>query len=469
MFAVIVAMTKDGGIGLDGGMAWKCKEELKLFKEKTMGAILVMGRKTVESLPHLPGREIWCVTRDENLDTSEYKNNVELFTDLHHLWTAVVHARKRGRNVFCAGGAELYKTMHRPRWRTEVDEWHVSVMKEDCKCDTFVSLPEFDPEFTILKKKRNHTKFIEYVYNMTDTSTQEREYLNLLRKVGHSGVSRHGRNGETDSLFAQHLHFDLTKGFPLLTTKRMFWRGIVEELLFFLKGETDSKKLEAKSIRIWQGNTERKFLDTHGFERRKEGMMGPMYGFQWRNFGGDYNESTGRVQQTMFVNGRPPNQGVDQLKDVIDKIKNDAHSRRILLTDYNPAQARRGVLYPCHSLMIQFYVDGDYLDMYCFNRSSDLFLGLPFNIASSSLLLAIIAWTTGKRPRHFHLTLGDAHIYAEHFQAVVTQLKRIPITLPTLVINREVHDTVDIEALQFGDFVLQDYSCHPSIKAPMIA
>ena len=469
MFGIIVAMTKDGGIGLNGGMAWKCREELQLFKKKTMGAILVMGRKTVENLPHLPGREIWCLTRDKNLDTSEYKNDVVVVTDLILLWNLAMHERKKGRKMFCAGGAQLFNLMKHPKWRVVIDEYHVSIMKEDHKCDTFWELPEFDPAWTILKKK-NHTKFVEYVYAPCQPAklTQEKEYLTLLHRVLDKGVTRHGRNGETKSLFAQNLHFDLTKGFPLLTTKRMFWRGIVEELLFFLKGETDSKILEEKGIKIWKGNTEREFLDSNGFENRREGMMGPMYGFQWRSFNGDYNESTGRVQ-TMFVNERPPNLGVDQLKDVINKIKYDPHSRRILMTDYNPAQASQGVLYPCHSLMLQFYVDGDYLDMYCFNRSSDLFLGLPFNIASSSLLLTIIAWTTGKIPRHFHLTLGDAHIYAEHIQAVQEQLSRISIVLPTLVINRELRGVQDIDRLAYGDFVLQNYSCHPPIKAKMIA
>jgi dihydrofolate reductase/thymidylate synthase len=481
-------MTKDGGIGLNGRMAWYCKEDLKLFKEKTMGGILIMGRKTVENLPHLSGREIWCVTRDENLDTSDYKNGVRVFKSLDSVWSKAMAERKRGRNVFCAGGAEIYKQLSRPQWRTSIDEYHISFMKENYECDAFFQPPDLDPRDWVITEKRVRTEFRHYVYKGEDIlhpndNTPERNYLDLIRDVLLNGTERQGRNGKTKSLFGKHLHFDLTKGFPLLTTKRMFWRGVVEELLFFLRGFTDSKILEEKKINIWKGNTNREFLDSHGLKHYDEGMMGPMYGWQWRHFGADYD--SGRKYEQLRVADpdgtcinvynqrqrfkRVASKGFDQLTDVIDKIRNDPQSRRILMTDYNPAQASKGVLYPCHSLMLQFYVDGDNLDMYCFNRSSDLFLGLPFNIASSSLLLSIIAWTTGKRARHFHLSLGDAHIYEQHIDAVKEQLSRIPCKFPTLVINREVRNVEDIERLEVEDFVLQDYICHPSIKAEMIA
>jgi len=482
MFAVIVAMTKDGGIGLNGGMAWKCKEELQLFKKKTMHSILIMGRKTVENLPYLFGREIWCITRDKNLDTSEYKNSVQIFSDLTVLWHRAMNARKEGRNVFCAGGAELYKKMNTAPWKFSIDEYHISFMKENYECDTFIDPPEFDPTEWLITEKQNHVEFTQYVYRheFKTYQTQEREYTSLLNEVLTKGTIRQGRNGITKSMFGKHLHFDLTKEFPLLTTKRMFWRGVVEELLFFLRGYTDSKILEEKKINIWKGNTNREFLDSHGLSHYDEGMMGPMYGWQWRHYGADYN--SGHRYEQLRANPddknmynqrqrlkRVASKGFDQLADVIDKIRNDPHSRRILMTDYNPAEAHKGVLYPCHSLTLQFYVDGDYLDMYCYNRSSDLFLGLPFNIASSSLLLSIIAWTTGKHPRHFHLSLGDAHIYEEHFSAVEEQLKRVPCKLPTLVINKELRNVEDIERLEAVDFVIQDYICHPSIKAEMIA
>lgn len=457
---VIIAMTKDGGIGLEGKLPWKCKQELSLFKRKTLNSILVMGRKTVETLPLLQDREIWCVTRNEVLDTSEYKNKnvVPVGND----W--VEKAVCTHRPIFIAGGSSLYNEL-KGNVASLIDEWHISIMKKDYKCDTFVNL-NIPPEYIIVKKKE-YTDFTEYVY--AKRSTSEKLYLSLLERTMKEGKTRQGRNGETKSVFGPSLHFDLTEGFPLLTTKKMYWRGIVEELLFFLRGETDTKKLEEKKVNIWRYNTERKFLDDNGFTKRKEGMMGPMYGFQWRNFGGDYNENTGRCRRNVFVDGRPPNRGIDQLKMVVNKIKNDPHSRRIIMTDYNPSQARDGVLYPCHSLIVQFYVDDNFLDMTCYNRSSDLFLGLPFNIASSALLLTLIALTTGKTPRHFYLNLGDAHIYKQHYHAVTTQLKRIPMKFPTLRVGRRLNTVMDIESLRFEDFELVDYISHSSIKAEMVA
>jgi thymidylate synthase len=280
--------------------------------------------------------------------------------------------------------------------------------------------------------------------------------LNLLKRVATSGQLTYGRNGIVKSLFSSHLSFNLQNGFPLLTTKKMFFRGIVEELIFFLKGETDSKLLEAKKINIWKGNTNREFLDTHGKTTYEEGDMGPMYGYQWRNFGKEYKKLDSMVG------------GVDQLMNVINTIKTDPKSRRILMTDYNPAQADEGVLYPCHSIILQFYVDdqGKFLDMYCFNRSSDLFLGLPFNIASSALLLTIIAYLTNLKPRMLDLSLGDCHIYEEHFKQVEEQLIRIPFQFPLIQVVKPFEK---VEELTFEHFEVVAYKSHESIKAVMVS
>ena len=186
--------------------------------------------------------------------------------------------------------------------------------------------------------------------------------------------------------------------------------------------------------------------------------MGPMYGFQWRRYGANYDGKTGRAEDGSLC--------FDQLSKVINEIKTDPNSRRILLTDFNPEQADQGVLYPCHSIIIQFYVEDEYLDMFCYNRSSDLFLGLPFNIASSSLFLSIIAKITKKIPRCLHISLGDCHIYESHIQSVKTQLERFVHRLPKLIIKREIDD---IDDLKLEDFELEDYVSEQTIKAEMIA
>jgi thymidylate synthase len=440
MFDVILCTDKNGGIGLNARMAWQCPEELQRFKELTMGSLLIMGRKTVQYLPKLEGRTILCITKDLKLNTVKYANRVHLFDSVN---SALEFAQQKypNKNLFVAGGGGIYKevfTNHLPK----IKYVHLSVMKKEFHCDTHVSIP---PAFLI----EDSEEFADFFYyRMRRGESQEAQYTSLLSSVLKSGRSRSSRNSVVRSSFVKHLQFDLRTEFPLLTTKKMFWRGVVEELLFFLRGETNSKLLEEKGVNIWKGNTSREFLDAHGFKDRPEGEMGPMYGYQWRRFGGDDN--------------------CDQLANLLHHLRTDPNSRRLLMTDYNPAQASQGVLYPCHSIVNQFYVDGDFLDMFCYNRSSDLFLGLPFNIASSSLLLCIIAKACQLTPRYFNLTLGDSHIYNAHISACEEQIGRTPYVLPTLTITPDLYSISDLEELKYEDFVLEEYKSHPAIKAEMI-
>jgi thymidylate synthase len=237
-------------------------------------------------------------------------------------------------------------------------------------------------------------------------------------------------------------------------------RGILEEFLFFLRGDTDSSILSEKKVRIWEGNTTREFIASAGLPYAK-GVMGPMYGYQWRFFNAPY-----KVDE----DGRPlePRGGIDQLADVVHLIKTEPHSRRILMTTYNPEQARLGVLHPCHSITTQFYVQDGFLDMFCYNRSQDAFLGVPFNIASSSLLLMIVAKLTGKVPRFLYMTLGDTHIYPVHTEQVGKILTRMPYSLPVLALPA-LESLEDIKGLTVGDFILSDYRFHPSIVAEMVS
>lgn len=299
--------------------------------------------------------------------------------------------------------------------------------------------------------------------NSLDHLGGEIQYLQLCTNILHPSTPlRSGRNGVTKSLFSPDiLRFDLqNKSFPLLTTKKMYFKGIVEELLFFIRGDTNSKLLEEKGIKIWSKNTSRQFLDQNSFSLRQEGMMGPMYGFQWRHFNGKYDEETGRGSG-----------GLDQMKELVDNLKKDPFSRRHLLTDYNPGMARDGVLYPCHSIAVQFYVseDGKFLDAFCFNRSSDVFLGLPFNIASTSLLVRLIAEVTGYAARFVNIAVGDAHIYQQHMDAVKEQITREVYSFPQLEINKKLSSVEDIERLTERDFTLLNYLSHAPIKAEMIA
>lgn len=287
----------------------------------------------------------------------------------------------------------------------------------------------------------------------------ENQYISLLSNILENGELKETRNGKTLSLFSEYLKIDLRHGFPLLTTKKVFLRGIIEELLFFIRGSTDSKLLENKNINIWKGNTSREFLDSLHFYNRIEGLMGPMYGYQWRNFNAVYDDNT----------GLPLNNGIDQLQNLIDLIKTDPNSRRLLLTSYNPLQADNGNLYPCHSVICQFYCDNNnHLDMNCYNRSQDVFHGVPFNIASSALLLIFISNLTNKTPRFLNIIMGDVHIYQSHIDAVKTQISRVPYQLPKLEILKKLNTLDDICNLSFDDFILYDYKFHSPIKVDMV-
>lgn len=455
MLELIVAMTKYNGIGMKNGLAWKCKEELQIFREKTLNSILIMGRKTVETLPLLKNREIWCLTSNKNLDTSAFKNKVKLVSV-----NDVLSSLATSKPIFVAGGSKVYKLFEK-----YVNTCHVSIMKDEYECDTYWRPSK---EWVVTEGKE-YSKFVHYTYKRKHTS--EYSYLNILEKVYNNSNKKVGRNGETRSLFGNTMLFNIQEGFPLITTKKMFWRGIVEELLFFLKGYTDSKYLEEKKVNIWKGNTNRGFLDNMGMTTRSEGVMGPMYGWNFRNFGGDYDESQSydKIKENSKKLKRVSSEGFDQLKYIIDLINNKPNSRRIMMTSYNPSQAPQGVLYPCHSIILQFYVDGEYLDMNCYNRSQDLFHGVPFNIASSALLLCIICNVTNKKPRKLIINMGDSHIYAEHYTAVKEQLYRVPYLLPQVKITKDLNTVEDIEGLEYEDFLLESYHSYPAIKAKMVA
>lgn len=446
---LIVACDQKMGIGLNGRLPWHDQEELSLFREKTQNSVLIVGRKTAEGLPVLANRVVLVLTDTGNFVCKDGQYRFKTMFEALKFAKEVYPAKK----IFIAGGEAVYYYCLTV-FTEDIRKIHISVMNGVYHCDSFLrglTLSDW-----VIDSEKKYGTFTHGILLRKDNG--EKTYLNLLSEVLKTGNVQVGRNGPTRSLFFRTLQFDLRDGFPLLTTKKMFFRGIVEELLFFLRGETDTKKLEQLGVNIWKGNTSRSFLDNLGMTERTEGVMGPMYGYQWRFFGAEYDEkSAGKKEGTA---------GVDQLLYVVNTIRKDPHSRRIIMTDFNPAQADLGVLYPCHSIVTQFYVGpGDTLEMSCYNRSQDLFLGTPFNIASSALLLSIIAKLTGKTPTKLHMILGDVHIYETHIEAVETQLKRQRYSFPSLKVEKEL----DLSSIQASDFTLENYSCHPAIKAEMVS
>lgn len=261
-----------------------------------------------------------------------------------------------------------------------------------------------------------------------------KQYLDLLREIRDNGVTKTDRTGVgTKSIFGHQMRFNLQDGFPLLTTKKVFLKGIIYELLWFLKGDTNIKFLTDHNVHIWD-----EWADENG-------DLGYVYGKQWRS----WEATDGRV--------------IDQISQVVDLIKNHPDSRRILVTAWNPAEIDKMALPPCHCLF-QFYVADGKLSCQLYQRSADTFLGVPFNIASYSLLTMMLAQVCGLEPGEFIHTTGDTHIYLNHLEQVNEQLSREPRPLPKMIINPDVKSIFDFK---YEDFKLEGYDPYPAIKAPV--
>jgi dihydrofolate reductase/thymidylate synthase len=282
----------------------------------------------------------------------------------------------------------------------------------------------------------------------------ERQYLDLVERIVTRGEQRVSRGSKVLSIFGEKLTFDLRDGFPLLTTKRVFWKGVVEELLWFVSGSTDANVLKEKGVGIWDGHSSRAHLDSIGLVDREEGDLGPVYGFQWRHSGARYGTFKDDYS----------GEGYDQLAEIVRLVREDPTSRRIVLNAWNPSQLKESALPPCHA-MSQFYVSDGRLSCQMYQRSSDVALGLPFNTASYALLTHMIAHVCGLGVGFLHVVIGDAHVYAEHVEPLKQQILREPRPFPTLKINPEKRD---IDSFEFEDFEIVGYDPHPAIKMQMI-
>ena len=272
-----------------------------------------------------------------------------------------------------------------------------------------------------------------------------RAYLDILDKVMKEGVDREGRNGNTRALFGLQMRFDLSKGFPAMTTKKLAFKAVKSELLWFLEGASDDnrlKELNSSERTIWTDNAEAPYWVP---KAKFPGDLGRVYGVQWRDWQG------------------PNGKNVDQIAELVEMLKNDPYSRRLIVTAWNPGELDQMALPPCHMFMQCFVADGK-LSLLMHQRSCDLFLGVPFNIASYSLLLHMLAQVTGLKVGEFVHSLGDAHIYHDHFDAVREQLAREPLPLPQLWLNPEV---AQIDKFTMDDIKLENYESHPPIKAKM--
>ena len=277
-----------------------------------------------------------------------------------------------------------------------------------------------------------------------------KQYLDLMRHIRHNGTFKGDRTGTgTYSVFAHQMRFNLADGFPLLTTKKVHLKSIIHELLWFLSGDTNVKYLQDNGVSIWNEWATAEQCARFG---RSEGELGAVYGHQWRNFGATQN-----------ADGSFSPDGFDQIKTLIHDIKHNPNSRRLIVSGWNPQEANQVALPPCHTLF-QFYVANGKLSCQLYQRSADVFLGVPFNIASYALLTMMIAQVCDLGLGDFVWTGGDCHLYSNHLEQTDLQLSREPLPLPTMRLNPDVKD---IFAFKFEDFTLENYQSHAAIKAPV--
>ena len=492
---LIVAVDTNWGISKNTSIPWHIKEDMNLFQDVTKRSYepkkynaVIMGKNTWKLLP-VPFRGL----RDRiNIVISTTMSSDELNEDnttksesyvVKSLEEALDLCNKlQPGKVFIGGGINIYKEALQ---KFNINEIYLTQIKGNYDCDNIFPyellnslLPEYKIhskkvfhciDHNITEKNRIETTFTKFYKGeipiQFNNNTEEENYLKMLEDVLSTGHFRKTRNSNTWSKFGKTLEFDLSNGIPVLSTKKIFIRGIFEELLFFLKGDTNVKHLSDKNVNIWNANTSREFLDSIGLNHYEPNTMGPMYGYNWRFYGEPYKGPDHNYSG-----------GFDQIKYCLDLIKNDPFSRRILLTTFNPSIAKEGVLYPCHSLINQFYVEeNNKLSMSCYNRSQDAFLGYPFNLTMSSLLVNMFCEVinndeTYKGPKlipgRLIMNLGDVHIYENHYEQCVRQILRDSFKFPKLIFSEKITNLTDFK---FEDLQLVDYNCYPSIIAKMVA
>jgi thymidylate synthase len=458
-----------------------------------------MGRKTWFSIPRskrpLPNRINIILTNDTNLhQLSPYPWQLQLpivgkslsydfdsgKTTFFMTFSQFKNFYGRTQaNVWVIGGGDIYKLFLnnqdlnlRPNkiYLTEVLDY-----KPELGCEPDVFFEPMDCSYKLIGHSdqkydlgtKLHYRFLRYSrVDQIEGCTDEEKYLNLCNQVLEKGNERVNRTGVgTISTFGQQLHFDISETVPLLTTKRVPWKHVIEELLWFMRGDTDAKILQQRGIKIWDGNTSREFLDARGLQHYDEGILGPGYGWLFRFFGAKYSQAfadTSDLEHSKVG-------GVDQLNYVLRTLHDDPYSRRILMSFWNPPDLDKTSLLPCH-FSVQFYVNEIIgkrsLDCHFTMRSNDLFLGHPFNIFSYTVLTYILAMKCDMKPGKLVYTGGDVHVYKNHLEQMKTQLSRVPRPLPKLWVNPDVKYK-DWHEIKIDDFDVIGYFPHPPIRAPM--
>jgi dihydrofolate reductase/thymidylate synthase len=504
--SIIVAFDNKYGIARQGQIPWNIPSDLQFFQDTTKCVhgpsrkinAVIFGKRTWKSLPvnqrgleHRVNIVVSKSLSQEELKKDNVKGQPYHRFDSLQMAVEFCNSSKDIAEIFICGGVELYREA---MLKCQVTRYYLTQIKKDYECDLFFPLakiPNFfasqdwkvvswqDLDVTDLTSnetvKIDFRKYVSLSFpNNALVQTDEDQYLSLLYEVLTRGSFHKTRNANTWSIFGKTLDFDLKKGFPLLTTKKVNLEGIFEELIFFLRGDTNSNHLKTQ---IWKSNTTREFLDSVGEKQKElpEGFLGSMYGYQLRFFNAPYHPNHPIVTTDKYEKS-----GFDQIEYVLNLLKTDPFSRRILMTTFNPLQASEGCLFPCHGISVIFHVTETPEGLYALScqqtqRSADLFLGVVWNIASYSLLVHLICHVLNsdknyKGPRfcpdRVILALGDVHIYETHKAQAIRQFLREPFIFPKLSIKRPVTNLVDFK---LEDIELTGYTNHPPLPVKMVA
>lgn len=462
-FSLIYAHN-NGGIGYDGALPWpRVAADMRHFAETTMGSTVIMGKNTWNSIDpkHRPlaGRiNIIVSSSAAFVDGLRRHNSIKLASSIEEAFDMA----PSNREIFIIGGGIVYKYVLEKYgdYCKCIRETRIAgEYQADVHFDPFEYVDKKDFVFSLSMPVMNiDVSFMTWIRTVSNIEN-ERMYLASLARVLEKGVLSDNRTGiRTLTTFAEVLRFRVRKlgmgqyTFPAPTTKRLFIRGVFEELRFFLRGQTNAKALSDRGVKIWDGNTRREYLDSIGLSHYAEGELGPAYGWQWNHWGASYPSTEG---------------GIDQLAECVRLLREEPTSRRIILSAWNVGDLPKMCLPPCH-MMYTFVVINGVLSVSMKQRSGDMFLGVPFNIASTALLLIYMAELASLDVGEICIVIDNAHVYENHIEAAETQLSRVPVGEPVLTIKKKIDTLQDARDLEWNDIEIIGYKPSGAISAEMI-
>lgn len=482
-FNIIVCADNNYGIGKNNDIPWKFTKDIIYFKNLTIGDIkddlynvVIMGNNTYNSIPiqFKPLKQrINIILSKSNLpsdinlldDIDYIKNNPIYFNNINNLLLFLDKIKRHINECFIIGGSQIYDIFLDLKLVNKV--YLTYIQNTNYNCTKFFNFKKYIKQFNFLNSNyyddidiKTNTKYTlinsEYIY----VNKEEKKFIKTINKILNKGVYNLDRSGiGTLSIFGKSFTYDIRNyRLPLFTQRKVFLKGIIEELLFFISGKTDTKILEEKKVNIWKGHTSREFLDSRGLYDLKEGDMGAGYAFQLRHFGTEY------VNADTNYNGM----GFDQLEYVINEIKTNPTSRRIIFSYWNPKDFHKTSLLPCH-ILYNFHINIDTNELSCsfYQRSNDYMLAGVYNVCSASILVFMICKLTGYKPGKIIHNIGNIHIYMNQIQVVKEIIQNEPYNFPLLLINDPKDEIRQIEDFKFEHFKLLFYNSYKKYNIPM--